>query len=303
MKIRLIDVDSKIPNLALMQISSYYKSQHKKNEVGFHVTSPDEVWISCVFTENQDKAWFAADSLFAYNPIIHRGGSGFLLKSTLAPLPKWLPKEMQKVKPDYKLYPDMKYSLGFTTRGCNRNCKFCIVRSKEGKLQRWQHVSEFHDKKFDTIQLLDNNWLGDKDWFFDNSEWIIKSKLKVIENGLDVRLLDRDIAKQFSRIQWVKGLHFSFDKPEHENAVVRGIELLRNAGINIRSQVQFYILVGFDTTITQDKYRCRLLKKLGTNAFVMPYEKTNWTKNLARWANRKQLFWSCDIDDYIKGRT
>lgn len=284
-KILLIDTDSKIPNLALMQISAYYKA--KGDEVGFNISDPDKVYISCIFTKNRAQALGIAK--FYPQAEIHLGGSGINWD--------WLPAEMQKVKPDYDLYPST-YMEGFTTRGCIRNCPFCIVKEKEGKFQRWQHVSDFYDERFDTVMLLDNNILADKDWFFENTNFIIEHKLKVIENGMDIRLLDEEIAERLSKIKFVPTLHFAFDNMSDEKAVRRGIELLRNAGINLRQKVQFYVLVGYNTTEEQDKYRCRLLKELGTNAFVMPYQRTEWTKKIARWANRKWLYWSMDIDEY-----
>ena len=41
-KILLIDVDSKIPNLALMKISAYHKSIG--DAVGFNVEDPDKIY-------------------------------------------------------------------------------------------------------------------------------------------------------------------------------------------------------------------------------------------------------------------
>ena len=51
MKTLLIDVDSVIPNLALMHISTWKKGMG--NEVGFSIPEPDEVYASCVFKKNK----------------------------------------------------------------------------------------------------------------------------------------------------------------------------------------------------------------------------------------------------------
>ena len=58
MRGRLVDVDSVIPNLALMQISAWHK-QHG-DTVRWKIKTPDIVYISCVFTRNRNKALFAA---------------------------------------------------------------------------------------------------------------------------------------------------------------------------------------------------------------------------------------------------
>lgn len=283
----LIDVDSKIPNLALMQVSSYYRE--RGYEVGFNVENPDEVWISCIYTKNRPRALGIAKMY--PDAAIHIGGSGVNYD--------WLPAPMQKTFPDYSLYPGIKYSMGFTTRGCIRRCAFCIVPKKEGTLRRWQHPKEFFNPKFDRIMLLDNNWLADKEWFFETSKWICEHKLKLIEHGMDIRLLTPNIAKRLREIECERGLHFAWDNMGDEKALRNGLTLLKNTGFNIRSEIQIYVLVGYNTSPAEDIYRCRTLKELGTNAYVMPYKDTKWTRRLARWANRKWLYWSCDIEGFL----
>lgn len=287
MEVLLVDIDSKIPNLALMKLSTYHKS--KCHTVGLKAKSPDIIYISAIFSKNKH---LAKGLEYIYPEAeIYYGGSGYDLSTKL-------PDEIEFLKPDYSLYPNSDYSLGFTTRGCIRTCEFCIVSKKEGKLKKWQHPKEFHNHSFNKIMLLDNNWIANKNWFMETSEWIIDHNLSVIEHGMDIRILN--IAEQLAKLKWHGTMHFAFDNLEDEDAITRGIELLKQSGINLRGQVQFYVLVGYNTTPEEDKYRCRLLKKLGTNAFVMPYVKNQWTKDIARWANRKWLFWSCDIDEYAK---
>jgi len=289
MKVQLVNIDSKIPNLALMQVSSYHKTIG--DTVGFDVSNPDKVYISCVFEKNADQA--RGVKLFYPDSEIILGGSGIDLSLKL-------PQEIQKIKPDYDLYPST-YSLGFTTRGCIRNCPFCVVPKKEGGLHRWQHVSDFHDDRFDTVVLLDNNVAADKDWFFDNTDWILKKNLKWNPiQGMDIRILTPEIAERVKELKLNGVLHFAFDNLKDEDAVLRGIETLKNAGINIRRNVAFYVLTGFNTTIEEDIYRCNLLKQNNTNAFVMQYIPNQMTKQLARWANRKWLYWACEFEEYRK---
>lgn len=125
MKVLLIDMDSTIPNLALMKVSAYHKS--KGDEVGFHVYDPDKVYCSIIFKKNKHKA----DGLrFLYpDAELDIGGSGYDLH-------KVLPPEIESMTPDYSLYPENQSYYGFTTRGCIRHCPFCIVHDKEGKFRR-----------------------------------------------------------------------------------------------------------------------------------------------------------------------
>lgn len=291
MKIRLIDIDSRIPNLALMQISAWHKAQG--DEVWFDKdwfsNVPDKVYISCIFDWNASKTRGIA-TMFPGAEII-LGGSGINYN--------WLPKTIQKVKPDYDLYPS-KYSLGFTTRGCIRDCYPCIVRAKEGGLRRCQHPREFHDERFGTIAFLDNNILGDRPWFFEVSDWCLDRGLKVdFMQGLDVRLLDEEIAMRLKELRWAANVRFAFDHSSDEPAVMRGIAMLKEAGFNLRHDVSFFVLVGTVSTPFEDGlYRCQRLKEAGTNAYVMRFSRSPALNALARWANARQLYWLIDFNDY-----
>ena len=53
-KTLLIDIDSTIPNLALMHISTWKKGLG--NTVGFNIDDPDEIFASIVFNRNRHAA-------------------------------------------------------------------------------------------------------------------------------------------------------------------------------------------------------------------------------------------------------
>ena len=288
MKIRLIDIDSRIPNLALMQLSAYHKSLG--DEVGFDINNPDRVYISCIFNKNADKARGVATMYPDAEVIL--GGSGIDLHAKI-PEPAW------KVKPDYTLYPEAKYDLGFTTRGCIRKCPFCVVPEKEGKLHRWMHIKDFHQEGHKIVKLLDNNIGADKDWFFSNTDWIIDHKLKLnICSGMDIRILTEEVAQQISRIKFVDNiLNFAWDNIEDEEKIFAGIDMLRDAKVPMQ-KVSFYVLTGFNTTFEQDKYRCQRLRDAGVLCFVMQYKPNPQTKQLARWANRRWVYKSIPFSEY-----
>lgn len=288
MKIRLIDIDSKIPNLALMQLSAYHKSIG--DEVGFDVSNPDRVYISCIFQKNAAKARGIATYFPDAEVIL--GGSGIDLHSKI-PEPAW------KIKPDYSLYPESNYDLGFTTRGCIRKCPFCVVPEKEGRLHRWQHVSEFHQEGHKSVKLLDNNIGADKDWFFENTNWIIDHKLKLnICSGMDIRILTEEVARQIARIKFVDNIiNFAWDNPEDEDKIMAGIDMLKDAKVPMQ-KVSFYVLTGFNTTFEQDKYRCQKLREAGVLCFVMQYKPNPQTRQLARWANKRWIYKSVPFSEY-----
>ena len=283
------DKDSKEGLLSSRKISAYHKS--KGDRVGRNISDPDIVYASIIFEKNKHQV----DGLKFYYPDaeIRIGGSGVNLE-------RKLPEEIEFIKPDYDLEPKIDYSLGFTSRGCIRNCEFCIVRQKEGGFKRWQHPKHFHDDRFNKIRLYDNNILADKDWFFEVTDWILKKDLKVDFNqGLDIRLLDDDIVKRISELNRWHTLNFAWDFIEIEEDVMKGIDLLKKYNINLKQDVGFYVLTNFNTTHEEDLYRCNKLKEKGTNAFVMQYDGGDYfTRKLGRWANKRRIYWSIDFEDY-----
>jgi len=291
-RVLLVDVDSKIPNLALMKVSAYHKAQG--DEVGFAVESPDKVVASVVFSQNR---WKADGLRFMFpDAEVVAGGSGYDLSTTL-------PDEIERLKPDYDLYPDIEYSLGFTTRGCIRRCPFCVVPTKEGRFRRAQHISEWHDERFDAVVCLDNNVYADKAWFFENTDFVLEQGLRYNAiQGMDIRILDEEIAGRLADLKWSGQMHFAFDRVQDEPAIRRGIRMLQDAGIRTRHDVSVYVLVGFDSTPKEDLRRCEVLKEIGATPFIMQYKRTAWTKHLAR-LNRPQIFWSCNLAEFTRGVT
>ena len=75
MRVLLIDVDSKIPNLALMKISAYHKSIG--DEVGFNISKLDKIYASIIFNKNHH----AMDGLSMLYPDaeIDIGGGGDMI--------------------------------------------------------------------------------------------------------------------------------------------------------------------------------------------------------------------------------
>lgn len=297
--ILLIDVDSTIPNIALMKLSTYYKS--RGDNVGFGISDPDIVYASVIFQKNKHKV----DGLKFYYPEaqVYIGGSGYDLTTSL-------PDDIEYLKPDYSLYTECDYSIGYTTRGCIRNtttCPFCIVPIKEGKFRISQHPEKWYNPEFNKIVFLDNNILSDKEWFFEVVNWCIKKNLSVwFTQGLDIRRLDESVAKLLLKMKVHRGIFFAWDHIEDEKIIKEKIQLLKDSGFKkskLRNEVQFYVYVDSDSEYDSGVYRCRELKTLGCNPFVMyniNNKPTPRIQKLRRWANKKQLFWSIDIDEYKK---
>jgi hypothetical protein len=209
------------------------------------------------------------------------GGSGISLSLNLD-------YDIEHIIPDYDLY-NVDFSMGFTSRGCIRNCGFCIVPEKEGYIRDNAHISEFHYPEHKKIILLDNNFQASPRWR-ENLDYINEHDLKVNFNqGLDIRILDLEFAERLTQTKYynwnfkIRGLHFAFDDMRYEKDVWQGIDLLDKAGIPLKHCL-FYVLIGYNTTEEQDLYRIRSLYERGVHPYVMPYNKHK--SDLTRWVNR-----------------
>ena len=165
MRVNLIDFDGKIPNLALMKASTYYKGMG--GTVALNATSGkfDKVLCSVCFSWNKTKA----ERLQIIFPNVIFGGTGWDLTTTLPP-------EVEASKPDYGLdtadflYPRIKgimkkssrmakaqtlvdAGIGFTSRGCVRKCGFCVVPKKEGKLRQDTEIKDLLNPRSSNIIL------------------------------------------------------------------------------------------------------------------------------------------------------
>ena len=151
MKIGLYDVDGhNWPNLCLMKLSAYHKAQGNIVEWWTPEGSYDLVYKSRVFTDTYSK-----DTQVIPNAAhVICGGTGY------GPGPN-LPDAVEHTRPDYSLYPQFQgIAYGFLTRGCPRNCGFCIVSGKEGRRSRQAaDLSEFWDGQRE-VKLLDPNLLA-----------------------------------------------------------------------------------------------------------------------------------------------
>jgi len=286
MKILLIDVDSKMPNLVLMKISAWHK--RRGDRIFFNEScNPNKVYISCIFSQNRSLALGIANFWKSFGCEVEVGGVGIDLKSKL-------PYEIEHIMPDYSLY-GIRYSMGFTSRGCIRRCPWCIVWRKEGYIREHAPIDEFYVSRWKKLMLLDNNFLASPRWY-EKLEEIRKRKIKVCFNqGLDIRLIDQESARSLSRIHYVdnefrvRRLYFAFDTPEIESEVIEGIKILKKHGIKSR-HLMFYMLVGFNTTFEEDFHRFKILNNLGVLPFVMVYNNRKDNpilRHFARWVNRR----------------
>lgn len=287
MKVGLIDVDSKIPNLALMKISAYHKAKGdevKRYEGMFDMEELDLAYASKVFK-------FTSDYEYWPNCQVIRGGSGYDLQAKL-------PDEIESQCPDYSLY-GIDYAMGFTSRGCIRNCGFCIVPQKEGRFHPVADIDQFWRGQNHLI-LLDGNLTADHDHFMRTCKELVENKVRTFfSQGLDIRLMDDEKAKVLAQVKdWEsKRIYFAWDSMADEQEIRRGIEVVIK---HVKpSRIAFYVLIGWDTTLEEDLYRVELLRSYKVTPFCMPYDKADLHQaDFARWVNLKSAFWNVPWEKY-----
>ena len=281
MRVALHDVDSKIPNLALMKLSKHHRERgdYVERYLPLAKSTYDRIYASKVFK------FSSAEDLDAEQMQI--GGTGWDMSVTLPP-------EIERLAPDYSLYPGYQHSIGFTMRGCRFRCKFCVVPEKEG----WP-VSEstieniWTQRDSDLVVLLDNDFFGNPDWALRIAE-MRKLDLRVnFSQGLNIRIITEEQCKALASVKFrsmgggMKLVHFAWDQwgPGTEKAVTRGFSRVKAAGIKPH-QMAFYVLIGWRTTEEQDLYRINKLHDWGCHVFVMPFDKSDpYQKALTRWNN------------------
>ena len=294
MKIGLIDVDGhNFPNLALMKISAYHKSQGDNVDWWMALDSYDRVYMSKVFDQTYTKD--IAAPINAEEVV--KGGTGYGLDNKL-------PDEIEHCYPDYSLYPELTRdkAYGFLTRGCPRGCDFCIVADKEGrKSVKVADLSEFWRGQREIV-LLDPNILACKErmellaQLADSGAWVDFTQ------GLDARLLTETLIDYLNAVK-TKRLHFAWDKIQDEKHVIRGLKLYKKHGkIKDAGRLIVYTITNYGTTLEEDLYRIYKLRDMGYYPYVMVYDKPNADevyKRLQRWCNNRWIFKSCaKFEDY-----
>ena len=243
--------------------------------------SYDLVYKSRVFTDTYSK-----DTQVIPNAAhVICGGTGY------GPGPN-LPDAVEHTRPDYSLYPQFQgTAYGFLTRGCPRNCGFCIVSGKEGRRSRQvADLPEFWDGQRE-IKLLDPNLLACSDHeklilqLADSRAWVDFTQ------GLDIRLITPDNAALLNRVR-TKMIHFAWDDPNVDLTpdFRRFLEL---TNIHDFRRLRVYVLVNFGSTHEQDLYRVDTLRAMGFDPYVMIYDRPRApliTRQLQRWVNNKRVF-------------
>ena len=295
MKIGLCDIDShNWPNLCLMKLSAYHKARGDHVEWWRPEGRYDRVYKSRVFTDT-----YSQDTITVTNAgEVVCGGTGYGLGPNL-------PDAVEHTYPDYSIYPQFPdTAYGFLSRGCYRNCGFCLVSAKEGRRSvQVADLAEFWNGQRE-IKLLDANLLACSD----HEKLILQlaeSRAYVdFSQGLDIRLITPDNVALLNRVR-TKTVHFAWDNPDMDLTPYFRRFLELTAIKNFRKR-KVYVLTNYGSTHEQDLYRVETLRGMGYDPYVMVYDRPSAppiTRQLQRWVNNKRIFHTVpSFADYIPGR-
>lgn len=291
MRIGLHDSDhTGFPNLALMKLSAWHKAQGDSVEWWLPLLNYDKVYSSKIFTFSPEEPLLPFDTI--------KGGTGYGIYDDL-------PAEIDQMFPDYSIYPEVDYAIGYITRGCIRKCSWCVVPKKEGTIRAYRTWQEIKRPDSRDLVLMDNNILA-CDFGISQLESMIGQNVRIDCNqGLDARLISNEVARILAKIKWIRHIRMSCDTDQMLPVVLDAVEKLKKEGVK-PYRVFVYLLV---QDVMSAERRAMALRNAGVDVFAQPYrdfesctEPTDEQKRFARWVNRKQIFKTVKkFADYKKG--
>ena len=304
MKVKLVHIDGRFPNLALMRIGAYYKNRGDEvtftRSVNRYMYEPeyDLVMGSSIFkfSENRIK------KLRSNYPEAIIGGTG---------TDNWSLKAEEYIgdshELDYSFYPEYKNSIGFTQRGCRLKCKFCVVPIKEGKNHQVNSIADIYrgSPYPKNIHLLDNDFFGQPEEYW-------KARIKELQEGnfkvsfsqgINIRMINEEVAEQLATLNYrddqftTKRIYTAWDSIGDENRFFKGVDLLADKGIEPK-HIMALMLIGYDKKETWERiwYRFNKIVDRGVLPYPMVYDPLQQRRDL-------KLFQRYAVRRYYKHKT
>lgn len=277
MRVGLIEFPRKstLPNIALMRLSAWHKAQGDTVLLDpMPLDGCDRLYVSTLFTWQRRQVHQLAATFRAHTDVVI-GGSGWDLALRL-------PSTVDAMPNDYALF-EIDYGIGYSSRGCIRDCEFCPVPEGEGWVREDKAIADLLNPRSNRLVLMDNNFFA-SDWRPKMAE--IEQRGLVVDwpQGNDIRLMTPEIAAALGRLRdrgqlcTVRGrentLHFAWDKPSTDARtaqVMRGIHALFAAGFTARDLI-LMVLIGFPGySVEEELFRIDTLHSMGIQPYVMVY--------------------------------
>jgi hypothetical protein len=304
MKILLLQLDGKNPNLALMRLAAHHRAAGDSVELRQTPSVAaverrlgdafDRVYASTIFTRSRP----IAERVKRVYPNATVGGTGWDFATTLESVGLATRGPL-----DYSDWPRHRESIGFTQRGCRLNCSFCIVPRKEGRPREENTIADiWRGEPWPRwILLLDNDFFGQLNWRARIDE-LRAGKFRVCFNqGINARMLTEEAAAAIASVDYrddsfkEKRIYTAWDNLDDEPKLFRGLESLARYGVK-PDNIMVYILCGFWPGETREdrERRRRRLREFGCRPYPMPFVRTPELVGFQRWvigAYDKRISW------------
>lgn len=280
MKVLLLQLDGKWPNIALMRIAAHHRQ--RGDDIIFQFAGNfkaldrglfdcfDRTYASLIFSRSRP----LAEYLRKTNPEAVIGGTGWDVKLKLESIGVFTREK------DYSIYPNYADSIGFTQRGCRLKCKHCVVPEKEGSVTVDSAISDIwrgegYPKH---LLLLDNDFFGQPDWGTVLNE-IRDGDFKVSFNqGINARMLNDETAEAIASVKYyddgfkTRRVYTAWDNQRDEHRLFAGLNALVKYGVK-PDQIMVYILIGYwpNECATDREYRRARLREFGARPYPMPF--------------------------------
>ncbi len=299
MKVLLVEPTyyTKFPPLGLLKLASYHRSRGNqvklvrgiKEDLKFN---PDRIEITSLFTY----AWKPVHEVIKFYHNRFRNAKmrvgGIYASLMTRRLQSFFPfidlhiglfEEADGYLPAYDLLNEVEKwkkwdsTILFTSRGCIRNCPYCVVPKLEGKIRSVVEDLEhqiYPDHK--RIILWDNNFFASHNW---------KKMIQDLRNlglpvdfnqGIDARLIDNEKANMIADLKTTL-IRTAFDDLQEKKVITNAVELFSQSGIR-RRKIFIYTLYNFysekyrsDTPATFFE-RTKQIVDLGCVSYPMRYE-------------------------------
>lgn len=277
MRVRLTQLDGKLPNLALMKLAHHHREQgdeiHFSKRIERDLLEPDydRVYGSAIFSFSAARvAQFRSEF-----PEAILGGTYNILDNRTVEQVLGVEESEHY---DYSIYPRFDGSIGFTQRGCRLKCGFCVVPKKEGKPRSVNTIASIWrgDPWPRHLHLLDNDFFGQprEQWQARVRE-ITDGKFKVCLNqGINTRMIDDESAEAIKAMGYwddafrYERLYTAWDNIGDEERFFRGVDTLERKGIPARNLL-VYMLIGYDKRETWERLFYRF--KRMADRYIMVY--------------------------------
>ncbi|MDD4804521.1 MAG: hypothetical protein PHN69_05035 [Candidatus Pacebacteria bacterium] len=306
---------AKFPPLGLMKYSAWHKSKGDTVEFFKGMKPPtkdyDIIYITTLFSWDS-KVTIETIKFYQenYTGKINVGGIFASLmpeyieqQTGITPTCGYSP-ELDQLMPDYSLVAKNSkfddYSYVFTTRSCPNNCKFCAVKTLDGKYwinPEWRNQVDLSRPK---INIFDNNIaIAPIEHFIDVIQYTIDHNLQIrFEGGIDFRFVKPEhadwLAKANIEYEYIR---LAFDDIKADGKFQDKVKMMMAHGVR-NTDMSVYVLCNFTDSVEQSHYRCREIVKLGIrpiSLFFIPLDHTDERKEVRMNAN-----WTPDLIELFK---